>query len=182
MRRYHLVRRALVPAGGCLLLIIQGCLPGPAWLGGKVLPWVTVLASATPAPLPQNMQGASGHYRRFCARCHDQDFTGSGYRPTNRRIPDFTDQAWQAERSNAQLFVSILDGKGTGMPSFRGRLSEEEARALVAYLRKAAPPVEEVIVPAAAPDEFARRYRDLLKQLEDLKEHYRRLNPTARVP
>jgi hypothetical protein len=54
-------------------------------------------------------------------------------------IPNFTDPAWQARRSEAQLLASILDGKGTGMPSFREKLSADQVRALIAYVRTFAP-------------------------------------------
>jgi hypothetical protein len=37
------------------------------------------------------------------------------------------------------LLASILDGKGTAMPPVRGKISEEQARGLVAYIKSFAP-------------------------------------------
>jgi uncharacterized membrane protein len=53
--------------------------------------------------------------------------------------PDFTNASWQARRGNAQLMASILDGKGSEMPPVRGKISEEQAGGMVAYIRSLAP-------------------------------------------
>jgi mono/diheme cytochrome c family protein len=50
-------------------------------------------------------------------------------------IPDFTSRAWQEQRGDAQLAVSILDGRGTLMPAYRDRISGEKVRDLVTYVR-----------------------------------------------
>jgi hypothetical protein len=54
-------------------------------------------------------------------------------------IPNFTSQAWQDKRNNVQLTISILDGRGTGMPSFAERVSREQASELAAHVRSFAP-------------------------------------------
>ena len=54
-------------------------------------------------------------------------------------IPDFTNVSWQAQRTDAQLLESILDGKGEDMPPVRGKISEQQARGLVAFIRAFAP-------------------------------------------
>jgi uncharacterized membrane protein len=75
-------------------------------------------------------------------RCHGADGTGSRVRRRQPEIPDFTDTAWQARRSDAHLLASILDGKGEEMPPWRGKLSEEQARGLAACVRAFAPAAE----------------------------------------
>jgi hypothetical protein len=75
-------------------------------------------------------------------RCHGADGTGSRVRRRQPEIPDFTDPAWQARRSDAQLLAGILDGKGEEMPPSRGKISEDLARGLVAYVREFAPTAE----------------------------------------
>src|SRR5262249_13765164 len=67
-------------------------------------------------------------FRQDCANCHRADGTGSRVRRRHPGIPDFTDASWQAGRSDGQLRASILDGKGKEMPSFRGKVSDEQAR------------------------------------------------------
>jgi mono/diheme cytochrome c family protein len=126
------------------------------------------------------MAASKKAYKHWCARCHGNDFTGGNARESLPQIPDFTKGAWQARRTDGELLVSILDGKGTDMPSFRGRLSMDRARGLVAYIRQAGPATKKATEPA--PDDFDRRFRDLLKQLEELKKQYRRQSPPAPQP
>jgi mono/diheme cytochrome c family protein/uncharacterized membrane protein len=80
-------------------------------------------------------RAAQQHFRRACAKCHDADGTGRQSRERMADIPDFTDSRWQAQRNDAQLLRSILEGKGEDMPPFRGKLTEEQARALVTEVR-----------------------------------------------
>ncbi|MCI0457714.1 MAG: c-type cytochrome [Gemmataceae bacterium] len=72
-------------------------------------------------------------------KCHGADGTGSPARGDRPEIPNFTKASWQARRSDAQIMASILDGKGLGMPPGRGKISAEQARGLVAYVRAFAP-------------------------------------------
>jgi hypothetical protein len=51
------------------------------------------------------------------------------------RIPNFTDASWQKKRDDAQLLATILDGKEPDMPSWRAKISEEQARGLVVHVR-----------------------------------------------
>jgi mono/diheme cytochrome c family protein len=81
-------------------------------------------------------QAAGTLYRRFCARCHGAD--GKGVR--GEGVPDFTRADWHRRRGDAQLAAVILEGKGTAMPAFGGRLSKAQAKALVGHLRSFAPP------------------------------------------
>jgi uncharacterized membrane protein len=74
-------------------------------------------------------------FRQHCARCHGADGTGDRARRRQPRIPNFTDPAWQARRTDAQFLASILDGQGEDMPPWRGKLDEEQARGLVVYVR-----------------------------------------------
>jgi uncharacterized membrane protein len=50
-------------------------------------------------------------------------------------IPDFTDLVWQAQRTDARILASIIDGKGEDMPPAPEETSEEQVRGLVAYVR-----------------------------------------------
>jgi mono/diheme cytochrome c family protein len=70
-----------------------------------------------------------------CVKCHGTDGTGSPARGLLPEIPDSTAPSWQAQRSDAQLMASILNGKGQGMPPVRGKIGEEQARSLVAHVR-----------------------------------------------
>jgi mono/diheme cytochrome c family protein/uncharacterized membrane protein len=78
-------------------------------------------------------------FRHRCAKCHGEDGTGKKSRGRLPEIPDFTQVSWQARRADAQLIASVLDGKGPEMPPNRGKISEDQARGLVAHVRAFAP-------------------------------------------
>ena len=136
---------------------------------------IAVRAHAAP-PIPRpgeaSPDAADRLYRRSCARCHGDDLTGSLWREINPEMPDFTSAAWHAGKTDARLLASILDGKSPGMPSFRGKLSGEQARALVARLRQAAPDFVPARPPDPGPDEFDRRYDELTREMEMLKKQF----------
>lgn len=69
-----------------------------------------------------------------CAVCH----TASGKGDASHRadgIPDFTDRAWQAAETDAELREAIANGKEKVMPAFGEKLSTEQIDQLVAYVR-----------------------------------------------
>ena len=78
-------------------------------------------------------------FRKHCVKCHGADGTGNKARDRFPEIPDFTNVSWQARRTDARLLESILDGKGEDMPPVRGKISEQQARGLVAFVRAFAP-------------------------------------------
>jgi mono/diheme cytochrome c family protein len=142
-------------------------------------------SAARPAPSRAGSEavGPQGAERRApggplqsrCARCHGDDGAGRTGRRHFSEIPDFSSHHWQASRSDAELLVSILDGKGSHMPSYRGKVSEQEARDLVVQVRALDPAPQ--ARPAAAPaDDFERRYRELQRELDDLKRQFRDLS------
>jgi mono/diheme cytochrome c family protein/uncharacterized membrane protein len=78
-------------------------------------------------------------FRQHCVRCHGPEGTGNQVRRRQPAIPNFSDASWQGRRRDAQLLVSILDGKGKKMPPWHGKISAEQALVLVAYVRSFAP-------------------------------------------
>jgi mono/diheme cytochrome c family protein len=90
-----------------------------------------VLSSNDPVVLRNGMVV----FRHYCMVCHGPDGKGTQMRPALPPIPDFTNPDFHKERSDARLLLSILDGKGRLMPAQRGRLTEDQARNLVAYIR-----------------------------------------------
>ncbi|MCI0391243.1 MAG: c-type cytochrome [Acidobacteria bacterium] len=77
---------------------------------------------------------AAAIFKAKCAKCHGQDGKGTAeYKEEGQK--DFTDAGWQKTRTDAQLTESITNGKGDFMPAWKGKLSAEEIKALVAYVR-----------------------------------------------
>lgn len=78
-------------------------------------------------------------YRRHCSSCHGRDGRGRGPAASVLDPPprDFRSDT-VARRTDGELFEVISEGRPrTGMPAWKGVLSEEERRALVRYLRRA---------------------------------------------
>jgi len=62
-----------------------------------------------------------------CVGCHSNGGGGMG--------PALMDDKWLYGHEPEQIFATIMDGRPNGMPSFRGRLTQEQAWQLVAYVR-----------------------------------------------
>jgi mono/diheme cytochrome c family protein len=114
-----------------------------------------------------------GLFQRSCAKCHGADGRGNDLRVQFPRIPNFTSSNWQKGRIDAQLTASILEGKGTAMPAFGGKLGEAQVRELVTYLRSFAPAESRSI---SGTSDFYRRYLELRKEMDDLERQYRALS------
>ncbi len=122
----------------------------------------------------QRSDTGRGIFQQFCKSCHGSDGRGTTLRDQTPSIPDFTSQVWQQRRSSPALTTTILEGKGTVMPAFRGKLTEAQVRDLVAYLRAFAPrPVSASVGPAT---DFKRRFDQLTQELDDLKKRYQDLS------
>jgi ubiquinol-cytochrome c reductase cytochrome b subunit len=140
--------------------------PVPEGPGGKPAPKESVETAG-------RLRMATGLYRQYCLICHGIDGKGHDMRAAMPVIPDFTNLAWQKRVTNPQMMVNILDGKGTLMPSFRGRVKDEQAKDLVAYVRAFGPISAEA--PAAPTGDFENQFRDLQNQWNELDKQLKKL-------
>ena len=68
------------------------------------------------------------YYRWFnCVGCHAQGGGGMG--------PALMDAGWIYGKTPGDIFTTLMDGRPNGMPAFRGRIPEEQAWQIVAYVR-----------------------------------------------
>jgi cytochrome c oxidase cbb3-type subunit 3 len=68
------------------------------------------------------------YYRWFnCIGCHAQGGGAIG--------PALMDENWIYGKAPDAIFATIMEGRPNGMPSFRGRIPEEQAWQIVAYVR-----------------------------------------------
>ena len=68
------------------------------------------------------------YYRWFnCVGCHAQGGGGMG--------PALMDASWIYGKTPGDVFTTLMDGRPNGMPAFRGRIPEEQAWQIVAYVR-----------------------------------------------
>jgi mono/diheme cytochrome c family protein len=132
------------------------------------------------APATTGTRAGRELFGQHCVQCHGTDGTGSPARGPEPEIPDFTDASWQGRRGQAQLLVSILDGKGAGMPPWRGKISEDQARELVVHVRSLAPtadkPGPEKQKGPTSSSDFEERFRRLEQEMDELKRQYRELS------
>jgi len=88
-------------------------------------------SASSVAPEAQAAPDAAGLYARNCASCHGADLGGTPAGVALRR-PD-----WPYS-NNRELLVRVLyEGRGLRMPSFGGRLSQQQITALAAWLQAA---------------------------------------------
>src|SRR6516162_1396800 len=144
---------------------------------------------------PGEMRAARELFAKDCAQCHDANGTGSAARKLFPENPDFTNAAWQAGRSDVQFLVSIIEGKGTGMPASGKKIGQEQARGLVAYVRTFAPSkkIPNENTPASkgsqatesSPTSFAESFRRLQEQFAEQQRVFDELSKaplTAALP
>jgi cytochrome c oxidase cbb3-type subunit 3 len=62
-----------------------------------------------------------------CNGCHGQGGGGEG--------PSLMDNRYRYGSEPGNLFASVVEGRPNGMPSFRGKLTQQQAWQLVSYLR-----------------------------------------------
>ncbi len=71
-------------------------------------------------------------FKKRCSMCHGPE--GKGF--SANKTPDFTSAEWQKEMTDEQITEIVKNGKkGTPMPKFDGKLSDDEIKAVVAHLR-----------------------------------------------
>jgi cytochrome c553 len=84
---------------------------------------------------------APGNWTRFCGSCHGKD--GVGHTNSGRKlgVKDLTSADNQKKFTDGDAFDAIRnglkseDGSKTKMKPFAGKLSDDEIKALVAYVR-----------------------------------------------
>jgi len=112
-------------------------------------------------------------FQQYCIVCHGPDGTGNLMRASMPAIPNFTDSAWQQQKENAELNASILNGKGTLMPANSGRVTPDQTRDLVAYIRAFGP---STLTPAPVTDsQFDRSFRQLQQQWDELERELQKI-------
>ena len=81
--------------------------------------------------------------------------------------PALMDASWVYGKTPGDVFITIMDGRPNGMPSFRGRIPEEQAWQIVAYVRS---------LSGLVPEDAAPNRADILTgaEPEDLREPARR--------
>jgi ubiquinol-cytochrome c reductase cytochrome b subunit len=123
---------------------------------------------------------AAGLYRQYCLACHGTEGRGGEMKGAMPGLPDFTNRGWQESVNAPRLTASILDGRGTLMPPFRGRLSDEQCQDLAGYVRAFGPAA--TVTPVTTTDDFDKRYRELQDQWNELERQLKEMSKPPPVP
>lgn len=83
---------------------------------------------------PLRAQDAPALFKSKCATCHGPD--GSGNVPMGKTlgVTDLKADAVQ-KQTDAQLTDSITNGKGNKMPAYKGKLTDDQIKGLVGFIR-----------------------------------------------
>jgi glucose/arabinose dehydrogenase len=88
--------------------------------------WGSLRAQSSPAA----GRNVAAVYAEICANCHGAGLSGGP-------APSLLDDVWAHGGDDASIATSIRDGwPATGMPAFKGALSDEAVRTLVIYVRE----------------------------------------------
>jgi len=94
-------------------------------LAGLLIFGLTVQAG--PAP-----DDGADLFKQKCSMCHGAD--GKGFPAL--KTPDFTDPKVQASLTDEEIVETVKKGKkGTPMPAFEGKLSDDQINSLVVFIR-----------------------------------------------
>jgi cytochrome c oxidase cbb3-type subunit III len=74
-------------------------------------------------------------YRENCADCHGLDGRGNTVREMGQPYADLTDDNWKFGGDDYSIANAIREGSFGLMPAYQEKLSEQQIRALVAYLK-----------------------------------------------
>ena len=82
---------------------------------------------------------AAGMWTQHCASCHGKDGSGSTMMGKKLGVKDYRDAKVQAAFSDGEAERAIKEGVKEGgkekMKAFGGKISDADAKALVAYIR-----------------------------------------------
>jgi cytochrome c6 len=82
---------------------------------------------------PLRAQDAATLYKSKCAACHGADGKGSTAAGTKLGAHDFASPEVQKE-TDEQLIEIVTNGKNK-MPSYKGKIPDDQIKGLVAYIR-----------------------------------------------
>lgn len=117
--------RAALLASGLLLAGCSGATPGGSTSGeGGV--------ELDPAPT----KGGREMYTYYCAKCHGISGLGDGPSVGSLRSQSGMNLTILGSKSDEEILDTAAQGKGTDMPPWELRLSPEQRKEIVAYVRQ----------------------------------------------
>lgn len=100
---------------------------------------ISILSAALLLASPLAFGDAAALYDKSCASCHGKDGTGNTKMGKKSGARDYTTadgQKWSDDEGVKAILEGVKDGDKQKMKGFTGKVTEAEAKELVAYIRK----------------------------------------------
>jgi mono/diheme cytochrome c family protein len=86
--------------------------------------------------VPTQAQGGDV-FKAKCAACHSADGSGSSAMGKQLQAPDLRSEDVQ-KKSDADLITATTNGVGKKMPAYKGKLTDDQIKQVVVYIRELA--------------------------------------------
>ena len=100
---------------------------------------ILTLALCAAGAVTASAADAKANWDQHCAKCHGTDGAGKTKMGEKLKVKDYTDAKVQADMKDAEMTKAtkegVKDGDSTKMKAFGDVLSDDEIKALVAYIR-----------------------------------------------
>ena len=97
---------------------------------------LAALLAQTPPPVPVALQDTQDVWDKRCAFCHGADGRSQTKKGRQYKAPDFTKARWQKHTTDEEIVEAITNGvPKTKMSAFKDKLSADEIKAMVPFLR-----------------------------------------------
>lgn len=100
---------------------------------------ITLLSAAMLIVAPAAFGDGAATYDKSCASCHGKDGKGDTKMGKKAGAKDYTTaegQKWSDDEGVKAILEGVKDGDKQKMKGFTGKVTEAEAKELVAYIRK----------------------------------------------
>jgi len=98
-----------------------------------------ILALCAAGVVSVSAAGVKENWDKHCAKCHGTDGAGKTKMGEKLKVKDYTDAKVQADLKDAEMIKAtkdgVKDGDSTKMKAYADVLSDDEIKALVAYIR-----------------------------------------------
>jgi mono/diheme cytochrome c family protein len=95
---------------------------------------LALLAAAFLFAAPLRADDAASLFKAKCAVCHGADGSGNTAMGKQMQSPDLRSEEVQ-KQTDAQLIDATTNGKGKKMPAYKGKLTDDQIKGLVGYIR-----------------------------------------------
>ncbi len=97
---------------------------------------LAALLAQTPPPVPVVLKDTQDVWDKRCTFCHGANGKSQTKKGKQYKAPDFTKAKWQKHTTDEEIVEAITNGvPKTKMSAFKDKLSADEIKAMVPFLR-----------------------------------------------